>query len=101
MTRGLFEAHDLGADTCVLLDAEGNVTEGPGFNVFSVANGAVTTPDRGVLEGITRMSVIELCAERAIPCTVRPLSAAELRDADEIFLATTAGGVMPVSRIDG
>jgi len=85
----------------VLLDADGFVTEGPGFNVFAVIEGQVVTPDRGALEGITRLSIIELCADLAIPCTIRPLSAAELKDADEIFLATTAGGVMPVSRIDG
>jgi len=101
LTRGLFEAHDVGADNCVLLDADGNVTEGPGFNVFMVRDGVVSTPDRGVLEGITRMSVMELCAERGIPAAVRPIPVAEFRDADEIFLATTAGGIMPVSRIDG
>lgn len=101
MTRGLFEAQDQGADNCVLLDADGFVTEGPGFNVFAVIGGEVVTPDRGALEGITRLSILELCADLAIPCAIRPLSAAELRDADEIFLATTAGGVMPVSRIDG
>ena len=101
LTRGLFEAHDLGADNCVLLDSEGLVTEGPGFNVFAVRDGAVVTPDRGVLEGITRLSVFELCAERGIPCVARPLPAAELRDADEIFLSSTAGGILPVSRLDG
>jgi branched-chain amino acid aminotransferase len=101
LTRGLFEAHDRGADNCVLLDRDGFVTEGPGFNVFAVTNGAVATPDRGALEGITRLSVVELCADLGIPCAVRPLTAAELRDADEIFLATTAGGIMPASRIDG
>jgi branched-chain amino acid aminotransferase len=101
LTRGLFEAHEAGADNCILLDSEGLVTEGPGFNVFAVRDGAIVTPDRGVLEGITRMSVLELCVERGIPCTARPLPAAELRDADEIFLSTTAGGVLPVTRIDG
>ncbi len=101
LTRGLFEAHDKGADNCVLLDREGLVTEGPGFNVFAVTDGAVATPDRGALEGITRLSVIELCRELGIPCAVRKLPAAELREADEIFLATTAGGIMPASRIDG
>jgi len=85
----------------VLLDREGLVTEGPGFNVFAVTDGAVATPDRGALEGITRLSVIELCNELGIPCAVRQLPAAELREADEIFLATTAGGIMPASRIDG
>lgn len=101
LTRGLFEAHDHGADTCVLLDRAGFVTEGPGFNVFAVTAGAVATPDRGALEGITRLSVIELCAALGIPCAVRPLPASELREADEIFLATTAGGIMPAARLDG
>ena len=101
LTRGLFEAEDRGADNCVLLDRDGFVTEGPGFNVFSVTDGEVATPDRGALEGITRLSVMELCGELDIPLAVRPVPAAELRDADEIFLATTAGGIMPASRIDG
>jgi branched-chain amino acid aminotransferase len=101
LTRALFEALDQGCDTAVLLDAEGFVTEAPGFNIFAVIGGCVVTPDRGVLEGITRLSVMELCAELSIPCAVRPLRADELRQADEIFLATTAGGLFPVSRIDG
>ena len=54
LTRGQFEAHDRDADFCVLLDADGNVTEGAGFNVFTVSNGRVATPGSGVLEGITR-----------------------------------------------
>lgn len=101
LTKGQFEAHDRGADFCVLLDEEGNVTEGAGFNIFVVRDGAVATPDSGVLEGVTRQSVIDLCEELGVPVAVRRVSAAELRDADEIFLATTAGGVMPASRIDG
>ena len=101
LTRGQFEAHDRDADFCVLLDYDGNVTEGAGFNVFAVSNGRIATPDSGVLEGITRRSVIELCQELGVPVDVRPVPVAELRDADEIFLATTAGGVMPATRIDG
>ena len=101
LTRGLFEALDQGADNCVLLDRDGFVTEGPGFNVFSVTDGAVATSDHGSLEGITRLSVQELCAELGIKFEIRKIPAAELREADEIFLATTAGGIMPASRIDG
>ena len=101
LTRGQFEAHDRGADFCVLLDESGNVTEGPGFNVFVVIGGKVATPDAGVLEGVTRRSVIELCNELGIDCAVRPVPASELREADEVFFSTTAGGVMPVARIDG
>jgi branched-chain amino acid aminotransferase len=101
LTRGLFEAYDAGADNCVLLDREGFVTEGPGYNVFSVADGAVASSDHGALEGITRLSVQELCAEFGIPFAIRKLPVGELREADEIFLATTAGGIMPASRLDG
>jgi branched-chain amino acid aminotransferase len=101
MTRGLFEAYDQGAENCILLDRDGFVTEGPGFNVFVVRDGSVATPDRGALEGITRLSVAELCAELGLRFEVRPVGAAELADADEIFLSTTAGGIMPVSRLDG
>ncbi len=101
LTRGLFEAYDAGADTCVLLDDAGFVTEGPGFNVFAVSGDEVLTPDRGVLEGITRMSVEELCGELGLRYSARPVLPDELRDADEVFIATTAGGIMPVSRVDG
>jgi branched-chain amino acid aminotransferase len=100
LTRGLFEAHDAGADTAVLLDVEGFVTEGPGFNVFIVKDGEVLTPDRGVLEGITRRSVLELCGMLSLPARIAPLRKEDLLTADEAFCTTTAGGVMPVSVID-
>lgn len=101
LTESQFEALDAGADTAVLLDADGNVTEGPGFNVFCITNGTVASPRGGALEGITRRSVMELCEELGLPLEVRDIPAGEFRDADEIFACTTAGGIMPVSRIDG
>ena len=101
MTAALFEAEDQGADNPILLDLQGNVTEGPGFNVFAVRDGRVFTPDRNVLHGISRLSVIELCREMGLPCEERTVTPAELREADEIFLSSTSGGVMPVSRLDG
>jgi branched-chain amino acid aminotransferase len=100
MTKSMFEAHDRGADNPVLLDLDGNVTEGPGFNIFAVTNGVVATPDRGVLEGITRLAVIELCGKLGLPCEIRPVPLAELQEADEIFVSSTAGGVMGVTRLD-
>ena len=45
----------------------GNVAEGPGFNVFAVHEGIVRTAARGVLEGVSRRTVIELCDALAIP----------------------------------
>ena len=99
LTSGLLEAHEAGFDTAVLCDAQGFLTEGPGFNIFVVRDGRVITPDRGSLHGITRKSVLELCAELGIAAAVEPVSRSALAEADEVFLATTAGGVMPASRI--
>ncbi|MCG8693143.1 MAG: aminotransferase class IV [Minwuiales bacterium] len=101
LTRAQFEATDRGADNAVLLDGEGYVTEGPGFNVFAVLDGTVVSPDRGALEGITRLSVLELCDELGVPAKIGRITREELLNADEVFCATTAGGVMPVSRVDG
>ncbi|MFQ6022949.1 MAG: aminotransferase class IV [Acidiferrobacterales bacterium] len=98
--QAMFEAYDRDAENVVLLDVNNNVTEGPGFNLFIIKNGELTTPVRGVLEGITRGTVLDLCAELNIPATAELLSADALRDADEVFITSTAGGIMPVSRID-
>ena len=100
MTRGLFEALDAGFDSAVLLDHQGNVTEGPGFNIFSLKDNVVRTPDTGVLEGITRRTVLELCAELDLKTDVRPIPLSELMESDEVFTATTGGGVAPVTRVN-
>ncbi len=100
LTRALFEAYDRGADTAVLVDPDGYVSEGPGFNVFSVRDRRVRSPGDTVLEGITRKSVRELCEELGVPFEICRITPEELRDADEVFLSTTAGGIMPVSRVD-
>ena len=77
------------------------MTEGPGFNLFLVKDGRVLTPDRGSLHGITRRSVLELCEALGIEAAVAPVPRAVLEDADEVFAAPPAGGVMPVSRVGG
>ncbi|MFK7762160.1 MAG: aminotransferase class IV [Roseobacter sp.] len=101
LIMGLFDAYDTGNETALLLDVNGNVSEGPGFNIFAIHDGALLTPERGVLPGITRRTVIEICAEHDIPLRTGPLSPDALRQADEVFATSTAGGVMPVTRIDG
>lgn len=100
LTAGLFEAQDKGADNVVLLDLDGNLTEGPGFNVFCIENGTVLTPGRGVLDGITRRTAIELCTALSIPCEETDIPATRFLEADEVFITSTAGGVMPVTRIE-
>ncbi|MDP6951318.1 MAG: aminotransferase class IV [Alphaproteobacteria bacterium] len=97
---GLFEAYDAGAETVVLSDGQGNVTEGPGFNVFAVKDGALVTPERGVLDGMTRRTVFELCEEIGVAYAREPLPADALRQADEVFLTTSGGGLIPITQID-
>lgn len=101
LTMGIFEAYEKGATVAVLPDRVGNITEGAGFNVFTVSDGALATPGRGVFEGMTRRTVIELCAELGLPCALVDIPAANLYRADEIFLTSTAGGIMPVTTVDG
>ena len=100
MTHALFDALDAGFDACVLLDDRGCVTEGPGFNIFAVIDGAVVTPKSGMLQGITRKTVLEICADLSLPHKVRDIGAEEFIQADEIFTATTAGGPVSVTRIN-
>jgi branched-chain amino acid aminotransferase len=99
--RGLLEAYDRDAALPILSDGAGNVTEGPGVNVFAVRDGALHTPERGVLEGITRLTVLDIAAELGIQSCVGAVSLSTLYEADEIFLTSTAGGVMPVAELDG
>jgi branched-chain amino acid aminotransferase len=101
LETGLLEAYERGGETVILVDAEDNVVEGPGFNVFAVEHGTISTPDRGVLEGITRKTIIELAAEHGMQPEARPIPAGELGQADEVFLSSTAGGVIPVTTVDG
>ena len=101
LVRGLFEAFDRDAETVILTDGAGVVTEGPGFNVFTVAAGRVATPAGGVLPGVTRRTVLELCARLDIPAAAGEVTAEDVRDADEVFLTSTAGGVMAVTEVDG
>lgn len=101
LVKGLFDAYEAGAETALILDTNGNIAEGPGFNVFVVKGGSLKTPEFGVLPGITRRTVFDLCAEIGLPATAADISPAELKAADEMFITSTAGGIMPMTRIDG
>jgi branched-chain amino acid aminotransferase len=101
LTQGKFEARAAGADVAVHLTLDGYLTEGAGYNVFFVRNRKLFTPARNVLEGVTRQSAMDLGGEMGIPCVVGDFVADDLRQADEAFITSTAGGIMPVGRIDG
>ncbi|MGE0213010.1 MAG: aminotransferase class IV [Parvibaculaceae bacterium] len=101
LTAAMIEAGEKGAKLPVLLDRDGNITEGPGYNVFVVKGGRLMTPDTGVLHGITRRTAIELAESSNMEVVVAPVPLSELKSADEIFTTSTAGGIMPVTTLDG
>ncbi|MBE09560.1 MAG: branched-chain amino acid transferase [Rhodospirillaceae bacterium] len=98
---GLYGAYETNAENVVLVDLDGNITEGPGFNLFAVKDGRAVTPKNGVLEGITRMTALELCGELNVEAVTETLTVEAVRGADEVFITSTAGGIMSVSKIDG
>lgn len=98
---GLFDAYDRGGDTVVLTDGDRNVTEGPGFNLFAVKDGELITPAAGCLDGMTRDTIFELCAETNLDCGLASLPANQLTSMDELFISSTAGGLTPISKVDG
>src|SRR5580658_1573560 len=97
----LLDAYDHDADLVVLRDLSGAIAEGPGYNVFAYVDGRWLTPGRSTLAGITRRSVIELAREAGHRVDEDRLSADDLRRAAEVLVTSTAGGIMPVTVIDG
>lgn len=101
LNRGLIEAYDRGGENTVLCTSSGNLAEGPGFNVWLIKDGTLRTPRDNVLHGITRQTVFDLATALGLKAEAGDLSAEALRDADEAFLSSTAGGIMPVTQVDG
>lgn len=101
LVRGLFEAADRGATYPFLTDGDANLTEGSGFNVILVKDGKLFTPDRGVLQGITRRSVFDVAKANNIEVRVEFVPVELAYNCDEIFMCTTAGGIMPITSLDG
>ncbi|MGD1276485.1 MAG: branched-chain-amino-acid transaminase [Tepidisphaeraceae bacterium] len=97
------EAEEAGVPEAVMLNQDGNVAECTGDNIFIVRSAQVQTPGTadGLLEGVTRKTIFELCRKLAIPCIEKTLRRHDLHVADECFLTGTAAEVIPVTRIDG
>jgi branched-chain amino acid aminotransferase len=86
-----------------MLNSEGHVAEGSAQNIFIVRGSEIITPpvSDGILEGITRRTVIELCQEELdIEVVERSVDRSELYAAQEVFLAGTAVEVAPVIEVD-
>src|SRR5687767_5618685 len=89
------EAKAKGFDEALLTDMNGFVAEAPGANVFFEKNGKLYTPPTGnILPGITRATVIEICAELNIPVEERLFTTEELKQADAAFFCGTAAEVI-------
>ena len=100
LVMGQFEAYKQGAETVALVDKNGNITEGPGFNIFVVKDKRITTAATGVLRGITRKTTIELATAQGYDIIETEVSPESVRAADEVFATSTAGGIMPISTVD-
>ncbi|MGH8528454.1 MAG: D-amino acid aminotransferase [Nevskiales bacterium] len=87
----------------VLLHRGEEVTEGGSSNVFAVIEGQLVTPPKShyILAGITRDVLLELAEKHAIPCAERPISLAQLRGAQEIWITSSTRELYPVTRLDG
>ncbi len=95
------EANLRGVEEALLLDLEGNLAEASGENVFLVRGRTLLTPPAEVcLKGITRSVILEL-ARGVYRAQERPIPAAEIFEADEIFLTGTGAEVVPVVEVEG
>ncbi len=97
------EAVDAGAPEALMLNADGEIAEATGDNVFIVRGGTVLTPppESGILVGITRKVVMELAEKLGIPLREQRIRPEELYAADECFLTGTAAEVIAVTKVDG
>ncbi len=96
------EAKQRGADEALLLNQAGMVAEAAVANVFIVRDGELLTPPTsdGALEGIVRMTVLELAGSLGIPAREKTLGRFDLLAADEAFLTGSGAGIVPVTSLD-
>ena len=99
----LAEAQWLGADDALLLDYQGFVTEGTTSNFYAVRDGAVWTAplSLGILAGVTRAWVLQLCGQLGISLVERGFTAADLQGCEELFLSSSTREVQAITRLDG
>ena len=96
------EGKQSGAEEVLMLNAEGYVVECSGDNIFWVKNDVIVTPPvhMGILDGVTRNSVIDLARDAGMRVEERVFTRHDLYIADECFLTGTAAEVIPVVKID-
>jgi branched-subunit amino acid aminotransferase/4-amino-4-deoxychorismate lyase len=97
------EAEARGADEALLLNTNGEVAETAGGNIFWVYQDKICTvpTGRGVLPGITRAVVLEICQSLGLETNKRVIKPEHLRNAAAIFVTQSALGIIPVAAFDG
>ncbi|MDZ4654827.1 MAG: branched-chain amino acid transaminase [Coriobacteriia bacterium] len=97
------EANRHGYNEAILLNEEGKVCEGTGENLFIVRDGVISTPpvSDGLLEGITRDSIMVIADNLDYPVLEESLVRTDLYTADEMFMTGSAAEVVPVRSVDG
>ncbi len=97
------QAEEAGCDDALMLNARGKVAEASGANLYIVRNGTlITSPISGdILEGITRLSILQFAEDAGIPVQVREIDRSELYISDEAFLCGTGAQVAVIGSIDG
>jgi branched-chain amino acid aminotransferase len=95
------EAKASGADEALLLDVQGRVCEATGCNIVVVRGKRLLTPRHDVLEGITRESILDVAPGLGFTPELAELQLYDTYTADEVIICGTAGGLLPVTEIDG
>ena len=97
------EGIQAGCVEALMLNHKGELSECTADNVFLVRKGKLLTPgpDAGILEGITRNTIIELAGEMGVEVREIPLTKFDAYIADEVFLTGSGAEVIPVVKIDG
>jgi branched-chain amino acid aminotransferase len=102
VNRAAAAAGDVPVGEGIMLNLDGLVAEATGDNIFLVRGGALLTPPTwvGILEGITRNTVLELAQQLLVPYEERVFTMTAVYGADEVFLTGTGAEVVPVVRVD-
>ncbi len=92
-----------GFDEALLLDTHGNVAEAATASVFAALGGLLVTPPRsiGILPSVTRRWILEKAGDLGVSCAERALTRPELAAANEVFVASSVRGLVPVGAVDG
>jgi branched-chain amino acid aminotransferase len=97
------QAEEAGADEALLINTEGHVVEGATSNLFWIDRNTILTPPLagGILSGITRLVVLELCRDLGLSVREKNTSASDLTKVDGVFLSLSSMGIVEAVSLDG